>query len=653
MEQAPTTQEEENIPPDTTDKNKPTDSEEQSKQAEAGKSEEPTQYHVKQETVSGPVISPHGSGNVIINNFNYAQASQDIRGVWERPYEGENDEEEDETGQVVLKKNVRFARQNRAHFDTPLPADDTSPSQTPPDDEKHLSVWYYRLEEYVQCYVLAVTLLHGATAREIYRRTDELYRLTLQEKQNTLEQMTPPRDASSDQTSQTETPPPPPTFAFPRPASLDLQKQTGTLSHRENGAERLFWHDVTETGYSPLETRMLTFLAREYNRKGEHWDGFFKLVRSWSEQKRGSRGNIEESSWRSTRALGAILWYQNITELRRLAEVWAKKDSFSGRQLATSLLHGAYEIEQWTQGKETPSAIHQLLQEWIVRLQDTFTLANINLGCSVASMYGLLIVSGNDIADTTRTLHYLDDLLRLQEYGNILYIQKLMATVSSTYVSLSLAGYIRQILCHLASIMEKLVYYRESPQKLQDRNVFRWQRGLRLYTALDAFFLIATTLRSQGDQESQWDGTVSKYLQPLEESVPFDTDYRDILLVGLLTEDTLAEPLKTLLCAAMFSKRSKPVSELLTHWTSIVLAIKATQRPTTTTVYTRFSTFLVDLGHEIQRWSREIRGNGYRQPVAYDAYRQQIWRWIDNKRASNDLIELGNTILDGLEQRKS
>src|SRR5262249_25614215 len=154
------------------------------------------------------------------------------------------------------------------------------------------------------CYVLAVTLLHGATAREIYRRTDELYRLTLLEKQNTLKEVTLQPNSSNGQKGQTEPPPP---FAFPRPASLDLHKRTGTLSHRENGAERLFWRDVTNTGYSTFEVRMLTFLAREYNRKGEHWDGFFQLVRGWSEEKRDSRGNVGESSWRSAHALGAIL----------------------------------------------------------------------------------------------------------------------------------------------------------------------------------------------------------------------------------------------------------------------------------------------------------------------------------------------------------
>src|SRR5262249_40281432 len=155
--------------------------------------------------------------------------------------------------------------------------------------------------------------------------------------------------------------------------------------------ERLFWRDVTNTGYSTFEVRMLTFLAREYNRKGEHWDGFFQLVRGWSEEKRDSRGNVGESSWRSAHALGAMLWYQTIAELRRLAEDWAKQNSFSERQLATSLLYGAYEVEQLTQGQETPSAIHQLLQEWIVRLQRTFRLENVNLGCSVATTYGLIV----------------------------------------------------------------------------------------------------------------------------------------------------------------------------------------------------------------------------------------------------------------------
>ncbi len=656
MEQEQTTQEEESTSPDTAEINEHADSEEYTERAEASKSEESVYSHVQQETVSGAAISGHGPMHVTIN-YHYGHASQDIRQAWERPYEEESDEEDNETAQGVLKKNIRFARQNRTLFDTPLPAHDTSSSETPPDDEDSLSEQYYKFEEYARCYVLAVALLHGATAREIYRRTDELYRLTLLEQHNTLQQMTSQQDSSSSQTGQAEILPSLPPFAFPRQATrLDLQKQTWTLSYRENGAERLFWYDVTLTGQSFFETRMLTFLAKECNRKGEHWDGFFKLVRSWSVLKRGSRmqkGNTDESSWRSARALGAILWHQNTVELRQLAEEWAKKDSFAGRKLAASLLHGAYEVEQLTLAQETQSAIHQLLQEWIVRLQRISSHVNINLGCSVASTYGL-IVSGNDTADTTRTLHHLDDLLRLQKYGQTRYVQQLAATVSSTYVSLSLAGQIRPILSHLAGITEELVYSWELPRKLQDRDVLRWQRELRLDTALDAFFLIATTVRSQRRHENQWDSTSSKYLQPLEASVPLpDTDGRDILLVGLLTEDTLAKPLMTLLCAAMFAKRSKHVSELLTRWASIVFAIEGIQQLPDSIAYTRFVTFLLNLGHLIRTWSYEIQRHGYRQPVAYEAYRQQLQGWIDNKRNSNSsLTSLGIEILDCLEHRE-
>lgn len=304
MEQEQTTQEEDNISPNITDTDEHAESEEYSEQAEASKSEEPAYYQVQQKTASGAAISGHGPMHVTINNYH---ASQDIRRAWERPYEEESDEEDDETAQGVFRKNIRFARQNRALFDTPLPAHDTSFSEIPPDDEEHLSERYYKFEEYAQCYVLAVALLHGATAREIYRRTDELYRLTLLEQHNTLQQMTPQQDSSSSQIGQAEILPSLPPFAFPRQATrLHLQKQTWTLSYRENGAERLFWYDVTPTGQSHFETRMLTFLAKECNRKGEHWDGFFERVRSWSNLKRGSRtqkGNTEEFL-----AIGTCAW---------------------------------------------------------------------------------------------------------------------------------------------------------------------------------------------------------------------------------------------------------------------------------------------------------------------------------------------------------
>jgi hypothetical protein len=167
--------------------------------------EEPSQTQVHQQTESGPAIFSHGSTHIIINH-NYARASQGILRVWERPYEGDNDEEINEAYEVpedVIERNVRFARQNMAQFDVPLLA---SPFEEPPADTEQLSEKYYKLEEYARCYILAVALLHGATVREIYLRTDELYRLALKEKYNAHKQLDKKQDTSTTATASPQFP---------------------------------------------------------------------------------------------------------------------------------------------------------------------------------------------------------------------------------------------------------------------------------------------------------------------------------------------------------------------------------------------------------------------------------------------------------------
>jgi hypothetical protein len=602
--------------------------------------EESLQSQIHQQTESGPAIFSHGSTNIIINN-NYARS---IRRVWERPYEGDNEQETNESFDApadIIERNVRFARQNMAQFDVPLPA---RPFEEPPADIEQLSEKYYQLEEYARCYILVVALLHGATVREIYLRTDELYRLILEEKYNTLKIPDKKQNTSSTVIASPQLP----MFTFPRQASLALQKQTWTVSYREKGAERIFWYDIDSTGHSSFEIRMLTFLAKESAGKGEHWEHFFELVREWSGRK-GKRNSQAESPWRSARALGAILWYQDVVELQKLAEDWAKGETFTRRKLAASLLNGAYEAECQKLSTGTQTAVWQLLDQWILKSQKPQYKTDIRLGCVAASTYGL-ISSSRIPPDIDEVLRKLDVLLQIQEYHLAEYIGTLTATVSSTYVSLSLSGHIRQVLSSLADIAKELVHWK-TPRALKGRKVYRQQREIRLDTVLNTFFLIATAMVPDREiaLQSQQQSSCSIYTQPLSEDVSFpDPNERDLFLVAILTEDKLATPLRTLLCAAMFAKKSQLTFELISQWTDIILAVQDSQRANATHVYTPFVSFLVNLGKTIEQWSGDLQQRGYRQPVAYEAYQQKFIGWHTSRASKQPLDALARDVLVGL-----
>lgn len=518
-----------------------------------------------------------------------------------------------------------FGQQNLSHFEDRPPKPKTS-SEGPPLEEEQISHWYYALDEYEQCYVQVVAILHGAIAREIYQKVDAFYRIIQKQKYTVLETNSPSPGSLEEITSGEKQ-----TLLFPRKPRLKLQESTYTMTRRVKGSECIFWQDASTIGQSLFESHVLSFLAKEFISKGEHWEHFLNTIEAWS-SKRG------ESSWRAARALGVLLWYQDLSQFQRKAMEWAKKPSMSGQGLAASLLDAAREVELFTlQMQEVGTPVHQILREWTRNVQEKPGKTNINLGCAVAKAYSLI---GKNDVDTETALQGVHALLEFQYEQENKDIHKLIGAIVSTHVNLTWSGHLRTVLHHLAITAEELVHHWKLPPQLPDRSRHRVQHSMRFKMTWKAFFLVAAAVSSE-DQATSPDA----YHQALEVRITIpDVWRRNIFLAAIVQHDSIETSIRIVLCSIIISihneQERKVAFELLYEWAKIIARFRQSPQPESKEMYDAFVQFLVSLGKDIDRWCQDLGQRGYRIPEANTAYKHKLEHWRDEGRRHNPAIEM-------------
>ncbi len=583
---------------------------------------------IHQQTRSGDIVSPVGDNARITINHYY----RIVRYVEKRAARRNDDEEatidtDGSTEDDSIAENLLFGQQNLSRFDD-IPSKAKPHPENLPLEEEKLSDWYYELDEYEQCYVQVVAILHGAAAREIYQKADTFYRLIQEQKHTLLQPGAPQQEASVEMISREDQ-----TFAFPRKPRLKLQEHTYTITRRVKGTESIFWQDVNSLGQSPFASYVLSFLAKEFVSKGEHWEHFLAKIEDWSSKRGGS-------SWRAARALGVILWYQDLSQFQKKAEVWAKKRTKNGQELAASLLDAAREVELLTLPEHAQhtrnSPVLELLREWTGEVQDNPIQANISLGCATAKAYSLV---GKNASDTDIALQGVNDLLKFRQKKEVNDVRLLFGAVVSTYVNLTWSGYLRVVLRHLAETAEELVHRWALPAPLEERYQHRAQREMRLKAILKAFFLVAAATSSEEQRFSSDD-----YTQPLEIQITIpDPSGRNVFLSAILLGDAMATSICTVLCSAIVTinneQESKIAFELIRRWADMIPAIQQSSQIVPNPLYEAFVQFLVKLGRSIERWCRDLGERGYRVPGAGDAYQHKLEQWRDEGAAYKRAVE--------------
>jgi hypothetical protein len=603
---------------DTMETNETADEEET--QAESDSREQAPKNQANQKTRSGNIIAPLGDNTHITINYFHTI----LRDVEKQSLYGNSDDEDTKgiylSKEELIKQNLAFERQNTPQFDDPTPSANFSQKDLPQGIDG-LSQWYYGLNEFEQCYVQATAILHGASAHEISKRAHRLYRF-LQEQ---LEQ----NDITSESEMQQEFPQRHlQRLPFRRQPGLELREHTRTTMRRVKGVERIFWQDVDDYGLSQFGPSVLIFLTSEFISKGEHGESFFNVIQSWSQEKKG------ECYWRAARALGVILWYQDIYQLRTKAVEWAKRSTIHGRRQTASLLDGAREIEIIQQQEHAEdrqnSSVLQLLNEWIERIAKEPIKTNISIGCAAANAYGLIGKKSPEAA-----LRGMGRLLELQQNKDTDDNRAFFAAGVSAYVSVTWSGYMRNVLAHLANIAEQLLLHWSPPPALEMRQISRLQREARLRATFEAFFLVAAAA-SPAEQEK----TLDVYTQPLAEQITTPDPYkRNILLVAILTEDSAKKYILTLLCSAIVSMNGKPAFELIRQWAGIVAVLQPASSQPSKQLYDTFIQFLVDLGNTIDTWCGDLTKQGYRTSVAGEVYKHKLEHWHKEGIARKHTIE--------------
>ncbi len=614
---------------------------------EAGNTSESTtqgensKYPVHQRAETGDLFAPIGDNihftvnrTFTVNHYN--DLHKLMRSVEKRSLYGGDIEElaldDDGSLDELLKRSLLFERQSVPHFDnrTPIIRGEL------PDDEEKFSTWYYDLGEYEQCYIQAIAILHGAKAQEIYTGADSLYKIVQKQKYSLHQQAFSQQEVQSEIQRF-------PMIAFSRQPSLQLQKRTYTITRLINGAECLFWQDVNNYGVSDFGARVLIFLAREFSSKGEHWVSFSEHIQSWSSRQKGY-------SLRAAHALGVILWYQDVNQLRSKARDWAKAATSSRRRLTASLLNGAREIELIELGEQVKdranSSVFQLLDEWREQLHDNMNKTNTNLGCAAANTYSSL---GKRSQDINISLQALNDLLTIKQYKNIDIdnARKLFATSISSYVSFVWSGHLREVLRCLAGAAENIVLRRTPHVALEQRYYYLQLREVRLNTLFETFLLIAATATP-----GTTNAAPEAYTQEFSEQIAIPDPYeRDTLFAAIMNGDNLRQSLLTLLCAAIVSLNGKQVFELIRQWANFVIGLQQITDTVSRQLYGIFIHFMVELGKIIDEWSRDLTSRNYREPGVGDIYQHKLRQWEEEGRIHKSPIgTLARQILEQLSQ---
>ena len=469
--------------------------------------------------------------------------------------------------------------------------------------------WYYTLDAYERCYVIASALLQGAPVDEVSQRARILYQ-TDHSTQEDGQFM----DASSPVNG----------VVLGRSASK-LRRRTYTTVSQAGGTSRLFWQNTA------FGRRMLHFIAEE----SVEWSGhqpnqtFLDMLQGWPEELHG------EVARRAARMFGGILAYQSTNQLWRVANAWADSKSSRNWRLAASLLAGAYEIGYLETNQHTGNTIMvsvlRLLKQWAER----FTLlANTHVACAAAQTYSLIgRWSPEQAAQGLNLLLQMPSKKTEAQKGTL--SGELVSTIVSAHVSLTWLGAIRNVLVALAAHAEQWSHQYSPPTRIGEYQYYRQQREMILNVTFDAFFLIAgSSLSVALDTISpNYSATLPLPVSPI---LP-DRTGKDTLLAGLLStyETAWNSQLTVLLCAAIVEGKNKPAFELLRQWAEVVLKLQGHEAQE---LYITFVQFMVSLDNLIVAWCRDLEDRGMTRQLPVKMYREMLSRWMKENQAQRTAL---------------
>lgn len=502
-----------------------------------------------------------------------------------------------------------------------------------------IEVWYYGLQGYEQCYVQAVAVLHGAQASEISRRADGLYARFKMEQEHS-EAPLPGTSRSSARTTQLSLPP-----TLHDRASADLYTRIHTVTRRVDGVERLFWSDIDEYGQSSFGLRFLDFLAGELLSKGVHGTAFLEHLERWSLDVRG------EGQFFAARALGIVLWHQDVAALRQQASKWARSRGLAGWRRTAMLLNGAYDIDRLNQAGERKSAtscVLTLLQEWGDRgfSETGSSQTDMYVRCAAAYVYEVMGKHEPQIA-----MQGLEQLvLSLASEGKNARV--LIASIISAYVSLSWSGHLSAVLTYLAQVAEQSLLQPVRPATFRQRFAHQQQCEVKLDVSLHAFVVLAASFLVEG---SPIDPLV--YEQPCPDPPIFpDPSGRDLILAGLIEPGASCwfDQILVLVAAAIMEKQRKyrlPAFDIIGKWAHYFPQQAESEEEREPLRVLR--QFLLMLDSTLAQWDHDLQKRGkVRSPARY-VYRKQLLRWAKQKCPISALARDVLARLHAQAQRKS
>lgn len=593
--------------------------------------------HQKMSADSGHITSVVGDNTSLIFHFNYSKQIEEVS----RGSRSDNNSDEiiGADPEEILRKYLALGRQSSVRLDNAKTEKESGSTELPKTEEE-ISDWYYSLDEDEVCYVQAVAILHGAPAFEVSKRADILFKRMNPEVTKDESQSKSEVRQDGQRSEQVREAKHIPVSSLRKKSVRELRRKTHTTTSRVDGIERLFWQDVDINGTSSFGPRFLTFLADEFISKGEHGEQFLDELRVWSEQ------NDDECAWRSARAYGVILWYQNVGQLRRMAESWAKTTSLRGRYRAASFLDSAHEIDFILHGERAndsrTSPVLQLLDEWVDSAHALSSRSKVNLGCAAANTYRLIGIRSPEVA-----IRGLERLLKFPQSKATLYSIDLYYAGVLNYQALGGYGHIRNVLEHLAANAEQLSchWLRDLPVEVDKRHQYRQQREVSLNATLAIFFLISkASLAEEGNLQY----TSYYYDEPLppQPAIP-DPQGKDLILAGLLSsaEVQWRENIIKLLSSAILEKESRSAFYLLRQWAETVLEMQRIQVKDAEVVYEFFRQFIVDLGKTVDEWCLNLGKQGLRPPQANFTFKNRLKQWCKESRlgllAQEVLVQFG------------
>ncbi len=464
---------------------------------------------------------------------------------------------------------------------------------------EQIKEWYCeKLNEWETCFVQAAVVLHGAPVDQIRDAAETLYH---------------PLPINADGT------------IVPKPIQRISEKTLHTRLYMKivytQYAERLFWSDANTNGLSTFAVRLLPIIVRQSNLSVTSQQGlhFLKQLEKWSTTLSG------ECAWRATRALGGVWLKLHRDYLLRILNEWAGSDDPDDWRRAATLLDGAYEVEYAEHGEQinqgNNSFVLSLLARWTKHAHASF---QVNVGSTVAQAYGRI-----GQRSISPALEGLEKLLRypLRRKDDRDIEIPLFVFVAGTwsYITLARFGYVREVLQHLASLVEKYCYQRQSPQG-KERREYRAECSLMLEVIFHIFFIIAAV--SLNGVKDNMPGNYKQEMKLEQHPILPDKEGKDMLLTGILSHEEAdwRHHIITILCGAILEKNAESAFYLMKIWAEIVLKELGEQR---LPLREAFIAFMLELEERGNEWCQRLVGVGeYYVPDLFALnYKRMLQKW--------------------------